>query len=74
MPMDLATTVVGVSMKCRNHTIKVKFSSLRAEGTIRNSLHKGAGNVIAQCEIRAIKLEEPVETCKWVLHPNTQDR
>jgi hypothetical protein len=74
MPMDLATSVVGVSMKCRNHTTKAKFGSLRAKGTIRNGLHKGAGNVISQCKIVSIKLEEPVETCKEVLHPNMQDR
>lgn len=72
MPMDLATSVVGVSMKCRNHTTEAKFCSLGAEGTIRDGLHKGAGNVIAQCEIGAVKLKEPVETCKRVLHPNTQ--
>jgi hypothetical protein len=70
VPVDLAASVVGVSMKSGYYTTYTKgFSLCFEEWAGGQRFHKCTRNIIGECEIGAVKIEDLVQAGERVFHP-----
>src|SRR5271168_5000202 len=68
VPVQLAASVVCMTMKGWNDAMKTKSNHLGPKNAARESLDERTHDIIPKADIRAVHLKKSLNDGKWVLH------